>query len=159
MIDIEACYTRYGPMVYRRCFAILKNEETALDAMQDVFVAAIRRQEKMSDRGLSSLFYTIATNISLNHLRKERKRKGETGDDQVLLAIADYDDHESRVEARNHLDTIFAGEKAGTRTIAVLHYVDGLTLQETAEAVEMSVSGVRKRLRKLREKVEGLQEV
>ena len=159
MIDIEASYKRYGPMVYRRCLAILKNEESALDAMQDVFVAALNRKEKMNDTALSSLFYTIATNISLNHLRSEKKRKAETGDDRVLQAIAGYDDHESRTEARSHLDTIFAGEKESTRTIAVLHFVDGLTLQETAEQVRMSVSGVRKRLRRLKENVAVLGEV
>ena len=34
--------------------------------------------------------------------------------------------------------------------MAVLHYVDGLTLEEVAEETGMSVSGVRKRLRGLR---------
>ena len=47
---------------------------------------------------------------------------------------------------------IFTNEKTSTRTIAVLHYVDKLTLEETADFVGLSVSGVRKRLRKLREK-------
>lgn len=42
-------------------------------------------------------------------------------------------------------------KKETTRTIAMLHYVDRFTLEETAEMVKMSVSGVRKRLRKLRE--------
>ena len=37
--------------------------------------------------------------------------------------------------------------------MAVLHYVDGMTLEETAEAVGLSVSGVRKRLRSLKSKV------
>jgi RNA polymerase sigma-70 factor (ECF subfamily) len=36
--------------------------------------------------------------------------------------------------------------------MAVLHYVDRLTLEETAVEVGLSVSGVRKRLRRLREK-------
>ena len=34
--------------------------------------------------------------------------------------------------------------------MAILHYVDGMTLQEVADEVGMSVSGVRKRLRGLR---------
>jgi RNA polymerase sigma-70 factor (ECF subfamily) len=50
------------------------------------------------------------------------------------------------------LDDIFASEKESTRTMAVLHYVDKLTLEETAECVGLSVSGVRKRLRRLRER-------
>ena len=34
--------------------------------------------------------------------------------------------------------------------MAILHYVDGLTLEETAKMMKMSVSGVRKRLALLR---------
>jgi RNA polymerase sigma-70 factor (ECF subfamily) len=34
--------------------------------------------------------------------------------------------------------------------MAVLHYVDGLTLEQAASETGLSVSGVRKRLRRLR---------
>jgi RNA polymerase sigma-70 factor (ECF subfamily) len=34
--------------------------------------------------------------------------------------------------------------------MAVLHYVDGLTLEQVADETGLSVSGVRKRLRQLR---------
>jgi len=158
MIDIDAYYRKYGPMVYRQCFRILRNEENALDAMQDVFVQVLRRQKTITHKAPSSLLYTIATNVSLNWLRKE-KRKAETADDQILLSIAGYDDHVGRTEDRTFLDGIFAREKESTKTIAVLHYMERLTLKETAEQMEMSVSGIRKRLRKLRENVEELREV
>ena len=36
--------------------------------------------------------------------------------------------------------------------MAILHYLDGYTLEETAKKMNMSVSGVRKRLRALRAK-------
>ena len=48
------------------------------------------------------------------------------------------------------LDWLFGRHPESSRTIAVLHYVDGLTLEEVARETKMSVSGVRKRLRKLR---------
>jgi RNA polymerase sigma-70 factor (ECF subfamily) len=51
------------------------------------------------------------------------------------------------------LERIFLGEVESTRTIAVLHWVDGMTLEEVANEVGRSVSGVRKRLRTLREHV------
>jgi len=50
------------------------------------------------------------------------------------------------------LDVIFSETKEDTREMAVLHYVDGYTLEETAEKMNMSVSGVRKRLSVLRTK-------
>ena len=60
----------------------------------------------------------------------------------------------------NHfLDKLFEEEKETTRLIAVMHYVDGLTLEETASQIGLSVSGVRKRLRNLRKKGLILKEV
>ena len=46
---------------------------------------------------------------------------------------------------------------ADSRTIAVMHLLDGFTLQEVADEVGMSVSGVRKRLRKLKKTVHELE--
>ena len=43
--------------------------------------------------------------------------------------------------------------------MAVYHYVDGMTLEETAELSGLSVSGVRKRLRTLKKSGLALQEV
>ena len=48
------------------------------------------------------------------------------------------------------LAKLFGQQRESTRTMAVLYYVDGMTLQEVAKEVGMSVSGVRKRLLGLR---------
>ena len=151
VIDVEKFYTQYGPMVLRRCRYILKNEESALDAMQDVFVQVVKKQEVLNDKATSSLLYTMATNICLNKLRSVKSRQ-ESHDDSILQQIASIDDVEGQIITNGFLDRIFTNEKTSTRTIAVLHYVDKLTLEETADFVGLSVSGVRKRLRKLREK-------
>jgi RNA polymerase sigma-70 factor (ECF subfamily) len=59
------------------------------------------------------------------------------------------DDTERRVGALMVLGRLFDKSPPSSRTIAMLHYVDGFTLEETAREVGMSVSGVRKRLRAL----------
>ena len=148
-IDPDSTYRRYAPMVLRRCRQLLKDEEAAVDAMQDVFVQIVQHQARLEDHGLSSLLYRIATNTCLNRLRS-RRRKPETRDEELLHRIADAAPaHDDRVLARSFLATLFGREREGTGTIAVLHHVDGMTLEEVAAAVGMSVSGVRKRLRTL----------
>ena len=57
------------------------------------------------------------------------------------------------------LAQIFSREQPSTKTIAVLHLLDGLTLEEVAAEVGLSVSGVRKRLRTLRQHVVELEGV
>jgi RNA polymerase sigma-70 factor (ECF subfamily) len=73
----------------------------------------------------------------------------------LMLIAAQVPDGESRSSARRLLDQIFRREPESTLTIAVMHYVDRMTLEEVAEEVGLSVSGVRKRLRMLRERLPG----
>ncbi|MEZ4382173.1 MAG: sigma-70 family RNA polymerase sigma factor [Nannocystaceae bacterium] len=152
-IDVEETYRRYGPMVLRRCRRLLKDEALAVDTMHDVFVNLLVHRERLDDRGVSSLLYRIATNLSLNKIRS-RSRRPEDPNTEVLMKIAEATRTEERAHARSLLDRALRREPVSTATIAVMHLHDGMTLQEVADAVGLSVSGVRKRLRKLKSLVE-----
>lgn len=134
-------------MVLRRCRRLLGNEDSALDALQDVF-AKVMQRDMPSVEFPSSFLYTVATRICLDRLRSAPARH-ETGD-ELLLEIACAEDAEERLSARRILDRLFSRHEENTRVIAVLHYLDGLTLEEVAEQVGLSVSGVRKRLEGLK---------
>jgi RNA polymerase sigma-70 factor (ECF subfamily) len=152
-IDVEDYYKKYGPMVLRRCRFILRDEDLAFDAMQDVFVNLLKNINRLKGDYPSSLLYKIATNVCLNIIRSRKKESMNPGMD-LFDTIAAYDESEDRIFAEDILDRIFSKEKATTREIAVMHYVDNLTLEETARESGLSVSGVRKRLRVLKEKAQ-----
>lgn len=157
-VDVNELYERFGPMVLRRCRKLLRNEDAALDAMQDVFVLLIRNEARLDDGAPSSLLLRMATNVCLNKIRGSGRRP-EDSDGELLQQIATSDDAESRTLARSFLGRIFGREQESTRAIAVMHLVDGMTLEEVANEVGLSVSGVRKRLRTLKAHVAALQEV
>ena len=147
-VDVATLIDRYGAMVLRRCRQLLRNKDEALDACQDVFVRIIERREHLDARYPSSLLYTIATNVCLNRIR-DRARHAESSDAARLDAIARAGSA-GESEARLTLDWLFMQHPASSRTIAVLHYVDGLTLEQVAAHTGLSVSGVRTRLKRLR---------
>jgi RNA polymerase sigma-70 factor, ECF subfamily len=157
-IDVESMYRAYGPMVLRRCRRLLRDEGKAVDAMHDVFVELLRRKETLTDAAPAALLLTTATHVCLNRLRGE-KRHPEDREDAVVMEIAGATEPnlESRTLAQRILGRVFGGSPASTRLIAVLHYVDGLTLQEVAAEVGLSVSGVRKRLRGVQQRLPGNQ--
>ena len=155
MLDVKFLYERYGPMVLRRCRYLLRNEEKALDAMQDTFVRVIHHKKRLNMGAPSSLLYRIATNVCLNMLRSER-RHPHTNDEKILMSIVDAEEHESSIVNRHLIDKLFAREPQSTKTMAVLHFVDGMTLQQVSNEVGLSVSGVRKRLRGLKERAKHL---
>lgn len=155
-MDVAELYRRYGPMVMRRCQGILRDEEEARDAAQDVFVQLLMKQKRLRDDGLSSLLYRMATNLCLNRIRDAGRRQ-TTADSELVEQIACWDETEGRTEARDMLARLFFGERESTCTMAYLHFVDGMTLEEVAKEVGMSVSGVRKRLRGLRASLKELE--
>lgn len=161
-IDVEALYRRYGPMVLRRCRALLKNEEDAVDALQETFVRILRARERLDDHAASSLLHQTATRVCLNVIRGRGRRPetpvGDTADgDAMLSRIAALGDTSRRFVAFRLLDRLFRDELESTLTLAVLHLHDGLTLDEVALHSGLSVSGVRKRLGKLRTSLQALE--
>ena len=156
-MKIGDLYQKYGPMVHRRCMRLLGEKEEAYEVMQDVFVQVLRREKQLDLHAPSSLLYKIATDLCINRLRS-RKRKPETYNDVLLHSIATDEDIETLVQNRSILDRIFSREPKSTRVIAVLHYVDKMTLSEVAKVMGMSVSGIRKRLRILKENGKNFEE-
>lgn len=155
-VDVESYYRRYGPMVLRRCRKLLNDEERAVDAMQDTFVQLLRYRDRLQHEAPSSLLFRMATHTCLNRIRAS-KRRPESANDDILTRIADSAEPEARLSARSLLGRLFSRERESTRTIATLHLLDGMTLEEVAKEVGMSVSGVRKRLRPLRSRLFELQ--
>ncbi len=166
-LDVESHYLRYGPMVLRRCRTLLRNPAKAEDAMQDVFVSLIRNEDRLRDEAPGALLLRVATNVCLNRLRGERRRPEDAHEeDDLALRIAQADDGgsdaESRTLARSVLSKLFGADDplaASTRSLAFMHLVDGLTLQEVARESRLSVSGVRKRLRGLKGRLAELEGV
>jgi RNA polymerase sigma-70 factor (ECF subfamily) len=143
-------------MVLRRCRALLRSDARAEDAMQDVFVALLRFGDGLRDEAPGALLLRIATNLCLNRLRSERRRPEDPADALVLDIAAQEGGGagvEAQVASRSLLGKLFGADDplaASTGSLAVMHLYDGMTLEEVARESGLSVSGVRKRLRRLR---------
>jgi RNA polymerase sigma-70 factor (ECF subfamily) len=155
-MKIEELYERFGPMVHRRCLQLLSCQADAADATQDVFVKLLQRDLGETE-GLSSFLYTTATNLCLNRIRDQKRRGEWVQSDSLLVEIASIEDHSSSSIARSLLGKLFGQSLEGSREIAVLHYLDGMSYEEVAQVVGLSVSGVRKRLASLRQSLQTLE--
>jgi RNA polymerase sigma factor (sigma-70 family) len=151
-IDIEAYYARYGPMVLRRCRRLLKDEQSAFDAMQEVFLRVLAARDRLTGTYPSALLYRIATNLCLNRIREERRRgSGEFRD--ILHHLTFFNNPEDTVVAENLLECVLKGRKEPDRQVAVMYFIDGMTLKEIAATVKLSISAVHKRLENLRRRI------
>jgi RNA polymerase sigma-70 factor (ECF subfamily) len=147
--ELESIYRKYGGMVRRRCLAILHDPQDADDAMQEVFIRAIRSLG--SFRGNSSpatWLYRIATNICLNRIRDSRNR--ERLDREVLVEP----EPEQPVESwpRELVLRVMAEFDRATRETVMYSVVEDMTHREIASVMGCSVSLVRKRIVKFKDK-------
>lgn len=144
-------------MVYRRCRFLLGCDDDALDALQEVFLSLARRRD-MAVRFPSSLLFRIATNVSISMLRARKNAPAHLCA-ELAETLASGDDHVSLIVARDTLDCLFREEKESTRTIAVLYFIDRMSYEQVAAEVDLSVSGVRRRLAKLQERVSAIRDM
>ena len=145
-IDVEKLYRRYGPLVLRRCHFLLRDEARAAEALRDVFVRWLRSPEDAEDEAPARLLHRLATRVCLDRLRDTR-REPLDATDELVLRIAAVDEPEPK--APGPWQRLLGRPSVSSRELAVLHLVDGMTPEETAREVGLSVSAVNERLRSL----------
>jgi len=153
---------RYQLNIFRLAQNITQNREDAEDVLQETFLKAY---EHLPEFHGDSKFYTWIVRIAVNEaLMKLRKRKWDktvwldepinTGEDSVAREIAVWEDNPeqrySKEELHDILDKAVNGLAPPYRTVFVLRDMEGLSTEETAEALELSVPAVKSRLLRAR---------
>ncbi|HEY7209488.1 MAG TPA: RNA polymerase sigma factor [Bryobacteraceae bacterium] len=152
----------YDRRVFRMAKQITQNDDDAEDVLQEAFLKAYTH---LDDFQGNSKFYTwivrIAVNEALMKLRKRRADRSvpldepiDTGEDEVAREIAVWDDNPedvySREELTEILDEAVQSLKPAYRTVFVLRDIEELSIEETAEALGLSISAVKSRLLRAR---------
>ena len=163
--DVQAFETlvnKYDRQIFRIAQHITQNREDAQDVVQDAFLKAY---EKLDQFQGNSKFYTwlvrIAVNESLMRLRKRRTGKMvsidddiETEEGSVPRDLADWspnpEQNYGQAELAEILRKTIQGLPHGFRIVFVLRDVDGLSTEETAETLGLSVPAVKSRLLRAR---------
>jgi RNA polymerase sigma-70 factor, ECF subfamily len=148
-LSLDDIYRRYGALVHRRCLKILRSEQDAEDASQEVFVRVLR---SFSDfRGQASpatWLYRIATNICLNRIRDAKNR------DRLAAERFEAPEPAAPVESwpRDLVVRVLADFDEATRETVMYAEVEEMSYLEIAEAMRCSASLVRKRMAKFKER-------
>jgi RNA polymerase sigma-70 factor (ECF subfamily) len=141
---LEELYRRHAAAVLARCRYLLREEEAARDAAQDVFVRALRALPELEGAASPTAFLLrAATNHCLNVLRASRA----AWRDEVARLARDRTERGIAPDARELVRALLGAASQEAQEIAVLYFVDELTQAEIAAETGRSLPTVRKRLR------------
>lgn len=158
----EKLVQKYDRNVFRIAQHITQNREDAEDVVQDAFLKAYQNLGKFQG---NSKFYTwlvrIAVNEALMRLRKRKSDKTvsmdedvETEDGSMPREVADWGPNPEQLYDQAELNDILSktiqGLPASFRTVFVLRDVEGLSTEETAEMLGLSIPAVKSRLLRAR---------
>src|SRR5262245_52863797 len=158
----EQLLKKYDRNVFRIALHITQNREDAEDVVQEAFLKAYQKLDQFQG---NSKFYTWVVRIAVNEaLMKLRKRKGdrtvsmdqevETEDGTVPRDFADWMPNPEQQYRQSELNDILTktiqGLPASFRTVFVLRDVEGMSTEETAEMLGLSVPAVKSRLLRAR---------
>jgi len=146
--EIASLYERYGATVMRRCRYILKDEEAAADATQEVFVKVMGAISGFrQDASPLTWILRIATNHSLNMVAAKKAGWHDRYRQYAEHASASVDEGD-HVERSDAVQRVLGKVDAETAQIAIHYYVDEMTQDEIAAVVGRSLPTIRKRLAK-----------
>jgi RNA polymerase sigma-70 factor (ECF subfamily) len=152
----------YERRVYAAALAILRNQQDAEDAVQEAMLKAFANiQQFRAESRFSTWLIQITVNESLMRRRRERTvvmegidDRREEDSDYAPRDFADWREIPSealeRKEVRQRLGEALATLDRKYREVFVMRDMEQLNIQETAEALGISVASVKTRLLRAR---------
>ena len=163
----EELLSRYEDKLYRLAMRYVRNETDAKEVMQDALLLAWKNLPAFEGRAqFSSWMYRVTVNSALMFLRSRNRHPeimldhvepsalNEAAEYSVGSTVADWSkqpDHRLQSkELRHHIQKAVGALPDSLRAVFLLRDVDGLSTEETAELLRLSVAAVKTRLHRSR---------
>ena len=142
----EACYAKYGAMLFRLALSQLGTKEAAEDVVQEVFLKRMSRRDFRDIEHEKRWLIRVTVNECHSLWRKEGRRR-EVSLSGCLPAA------EISQEERLQTEAMLASMEPETRLIFHLYYYEGYNLSEISEMLGWSLSKVKMRLKRGRDRL------
>jgi RNA polymerase sigma-70 factor (ECF subfamily) len=166
----EDVYEMYAEKVLNLAYRLTADAETARDLCQDVFIKVYQNLEGFDHKShIYTWIYRIAVNHIANYLKKERRHRWVHLMDKKVSDIvkeADIDpafwgrsttpSPEHNLEISQRANIVWAAIRslpARYRIPLVLHHYEGMSYQDIADAMKLSMSAVESRIHRAKKRL------
>lgn len=156
-------FQRYHRRVYSLAYGMVRNQDDALDVVQEGFIKAHRYLDRFE--GASSFYtwlYRIIMNLCIDHIRKQRRARlvdfndaldhgqgdAAVGEDALLPRILGENPGKAlvRKEIREHIDQALSELSDNHRAVLIMRELDGMSYEEMAEMMQCAKGTIMSRL-------------
>lgn len=156
--DLEALgalYDRYRLQIFRTALAVTQDASAAEDILQECFLRVHAYSHRIdASLPLSPWLYRVTVNLSYTWTKRHnRNRVSLEGFIDRLIAPSGHapDISAERSELVERMQDAIDALPFSQRVVIILHYLNGLNLQEIAEVLDCPVGTVKSRLYHARE--------
>jgi RNA polymerase sigma-70 factor, ECF subfamily len=146
--------------LFRAAWSILKDRSEAEDAVQSAYLSAFASMDMFEGRSSLSTWLTrIVINEALNRSRALKRHRSRLEAEGVTM-IEDFrttdapDVALARQQLRGMMEQAVADLPDAFRTVFVLRDIEGFSVEETSEALEIPLATVKSRLFRARRKLQ-----
>ncbi|GGE28947.1 DNA-directed RNA polymerase sigma-70 factor [Pullulanibacillus camelliae] len=131
---------RYQNRIYRIAYTYFRNEQDALDALQEVSVKAYKNIGKIRKPEALAAWLMAVTVNSCHTMLRQKKR--ETCLMTPEHALSTFEDHDKPLVIKEAISNLSTDEQ-----VIIFHaYFEGLTLEEVANHMRIPIGTVKTRL-------------
>jgi RNA polymerase sigma-70 factor, ECF subfamily len=136
----ETLYRRYRDWVHRLAWRFTGNQQNALDVLQETFLYVLKKLPGLRlTASMTTFLYPVVKHLSLNL----RRRRYTNVDEEILTAIPDP---AVPPAPRAELAAALAGLSPEQREVVLMRFVDDMTLDEIAAALDVPLGTIKSRL-------------
>lgn len=147
--------------VYNYARHYLKDEHLAQDAVQEVYILALRNIHKLKDPSLFIAWLNqISFRVCYDLSKKYSHQNSELNADDMVILSDDHLDHNPEQKATRLAEQQAIREAVDKlpqleHQIIIMRYYNNMKLEDIASALSLSLSTVKRRLNSGRKKLEG----
>lgn len=146
-MKLEQAYEKYADMLYRLALSHLKNPHDAEDTVQDVFIKYINHFSILKEEEHERAWLIRTTVNRCYDLLKYNSKRNHMALDEINEIAAE------EKELHTEIFQILEKLPAKNKTVIILHYLEGFSIEEIARMLHLSTSAVKMRLSRGREQM------
>ncbi|MEN8253019.1 MAG: sigma-70 family RNA polymerase sigma factor [Patescibacteria group bacterium] len=133
---------RYQDKLLRYAQRILRDEDVAIDIVQEAFIKAFKNLNGFNiNKKFSSWIYRIAHNLCIDHIRKNKKQISLEENEWVKNTISNGEDIEAefdKKEIKKKVDKVLEKLPVKYRSVLTLYYIEEKTYEEISDVLRVS---------------------